>query len=91
MLTGKDGHHAAFGLTFAPYWEVKRSIYGGKNDDRSLFIFPSAGYRYQRKRGGWFGQAAMGPMIQLNPPAYDVFDFSTTVRYSFNLGMGYSF
>lgn len=91
VLTGKRDHHAEFGLTMTPYWQVKYSAYGGTNDDRTLFAFPSIGYRYQPCTGGLFARAAVGPLFNFNPPAYDVLDFSTTVDFSFSVALGFSF
>jgi hypothetical protein len=91
ILTGKNDHHAAFGLTLTPQMEIKRSIYGGKNNDKSMYVFPSVGYRYQQKKGGIFLHAATGPLINMNPPAYNVWDITTTVAFSFSLGLGYTF
>ena len=91
VLTGRNDHHAEFGLTLTPFWEVKYSAYGGTNNDRTLFAFPAVGYRYQPCKGGLFARVAAGPLLEFNPPAYDVLDFSTSIDFSISFGLGFTF
>jgi hypothetical protein len=68
VITGHNSHHAEFALVLTPMIE-KHYLIGSNNVDKDKFIyvFPAAGYRYQKYDGGFFFHAVLGPMVILDP------------------------
>jgi hypothetical protein len=92
VFSGKRVHHAEFSLTFTPLI-VRHAIdsIGRTDTDKFLYLIPGAGYRYQKNSSGLFIRAIAGPMIILDPRSGDFWNMDPQVRFSFSLGMGYSF
>ena len=92
IFTGHSDHHAEFSLTVTPLVEKKTVAYGnGTDNDKFIYLFPGAGYRYQRPMGGFFFKAMAGPAIILDPPEGDFWNMDPKVKFSFSLGAGISF
>ena len=92
FFTGHSDHHAEFSFTATPLVEHKAVAYGtGSDNDKFIYLFPAAGYRYQRPSGGIYLKAAAGPAIILDPAEGDFWNMDPKVKFSFSLGAGWSF
>jgi hypothetical protein len=92
FFTGHGDHHAEFSFTATPLVEHKRVAYGSGSDyDKLIYLFPAAGYRYQRSSGGISLKAMAGPAIILDPADGDFWNMDPKVKFSFSLGAGWSF
>jgi hypothetical protein len=92
FFTGHSDHHAEFSFTATPLVEHKTVAYGnGSDNDKFIYLFPAAGYRYQRPTGGIFLKAMAGPAIILDPAKGDFWNMDPKVKFSFSLGAGWSF
>ncbi len=90
--TGHGNHHADFTITLIPL--VQKHYYIGSNqadNDKFLYIFPGAGYRYQKPKGGFFLRALAGPMIILDPQENDFWNMNPSVKFNVSVGAGISF
>jgi hypothetical protein len=92
FFTGHNDHHAEFSFTATPLVEHKTVAYGnGSDNDKFIYLFPAAGYRFQRPAGGIFLKANAGPAIILDPAEGDFWNMDPKVKFSFSLGAGWSF
>ena len=92
IITGRNDHHAEFAMTITPLIEKNNVSNGGGTDlDKFLYLFPCAGYRYQKHRGGIFLRAMAGPAIILDPVEGDFWNMDPKVRLSFSVAAGFSF
>ncbi|GAB3831565.1 hypothetical protein [Hymenobacter jeollabukensis] len=73
LLTGSGAHHTEFGLGLTP--AVRH--YRRADTDKVLYLTPLAGYRYQPPQGRWYAGAGLTPVLFIDPPSYDPWDFST--------------
>jgi hypothetical protein len=85
VLTGPGAHHAEFGLGLTP--AVRH--YRLPDTDKVLYLTPLAGYRYQPPRGRWYLGAGLTPVLFIDPPSYDPWDFSTRWYASGRLLLGW--
>jgi trans-L-3-hydroxyproline dehydratase len=70
FITGKHDHHGEFGLTIIPYfqyYEDHPAVDYSDKADKSIFVNPSAGYRFQKPGRSIFLKAAIGPSVFLDP------------------------
>ena len=92
ITTGRKNHHAEFSLTVTPLVEKKEVNYGsGSENDKFIYLFHGAGYRYQKPSGGIFFRAMAGPAIILDPAEGDFWNMNPRVKFSFSLSAGFSF
>lgn len=90
LITGHNDHHFELAMLFIPLVESKKT--GGVTDnDKFIYLFPAAGYRYQKSDGGIFFHALAGPMIILDPAEGDFWQMDPMVKFSFSLGLGFNF
>jgi len=91
-FTTGSKHH--FEMSLAVITHVEQHLYEKvKTDlDKQLYIKPSIGYRYQQSTGGLFIRAGVGPQIFMDPPSYNVWDFTPKViGLSGQVAVGFSF
>lgn len=93
FITGMNEHHAEFSLTVIPYIDYDVHLVGSNNteSDKYIFVNPSIGYRYQKKEGGIFLKAAVGPSIFLDPPSNDFWNMDPKLYIFGSIGLGISF
>lgn len=93
FITGLNEHHAEFSLTVIPYIDYDVHLVGSNNteSDKYIFVNPSIGYRYQKKEGGVFLKAAVGPSIFLDPPSNDFWNMDPKLYAFGSIGVGISF
>jgi hypothetical protein len=91
-FTTPGNHHFELGLGLTPYVDHYRTFLA-KNDqsDKYLYVVPHVGYRYQKPEGGFFFTAGLMPSIFMDPPSYDVWDFTPEFRMWGGLALGISF
>lgn len=92
FITGKQSHHAEFGLTLIPYIDKYKTFLSGDNvSDKYLYVIPSAGYRFQPVSGGVFFRATVGPLILLDPPSDNFWKMDPKFFGYGSIGMGITF
>jgi hypothetical protein len=93
FITGTNEHHAEFSLTVIPYIDYDVHLVGSNNSesDKYIFVNPSIGYRYQKKEGGIFLKASVGPSIFLDPPSNDFWNMDPKLYAFGSIGLGISF
>ncbi len=91
VFTGNQYHHADFGLMVTPLVEKKEVYGGGTDNDTFIYLFPGAGYRFQKPAGGLHFRVMAGPAIILDPAEGDFWNMDPKLRFSFSIGAGYSF
>jgi hypothetical protein len=92
IITGRKEHHVEFSMTITPLINKVELTNGtGSDNDAFIYLFPGAGYRYQKPSGGIFLRVLAGPAIILDPAESDFWNMDPKVRFSFSLGAGVSF
>ena len=92
IITGVNDHHAEFSITITPLINRIELTNGtGFDNDMFIYLFPCAGYRYQKPGGGIFFRAMAGPAIILDPAEGDFWNMDPEVKISFSVGAGFSF
>ncbi len=94
FITGKHDHHGEFGLTIIPYfhyYEDHPAVDYGDKADKSIFVKPSAGYRFQKPGRSIFLKAAIGPSVFLDPPAGDFWNMDPKLYFFGSLSAGICF
>ncbi len=92
FFTGQNAHHAEFGLTVIPYVEnYKKQGNTANESDKKLYIIPGAGYRYQKKEGGFFCKVIAAPVLALDPPSDNFWKMDTKVYAGVSIAAGYNF
>ncbi len=92
FFTGQKAHHTEFGLTFIPYVENYKKLGNSANEsDKKLYIISGAGYRYQKKEGGFFCKAIAGPVLALDPPSGNFWKMDGKIYGGISIAAGFSF
>ncbi|MBS1919396.1 MAG: hypothetical protein JST17_03995 [Bacteroidetes bacterium] len=92
FFTGHQRDHFEFGLTIVPYIEKYEKLFSpGNISDKKIYLFPGAGYRYQKPNGGFFFKAIIAPVIYLDPPSDHFWKMGGKLYTGGNLSAGISF
>ena len=92
LITGKENHHAEFGLTLIPFIDHYKTFLSGDNlSDKKIYVIPFIGYRFQKPSGGIFFKASVSPLIFLDPPSDDFWNMDPKVYAYGNIGIGFCF
>jgi len=93
FITGLNEHHAEFSFNVIPYIDYDVHLVGSNNteSDKYIYVNPSIGYRYQKKEGGVFLKAAVGPSVFLDPPSNDFWNMDPKLYAFGSIGLGISF
>lgn len=85
-------HHLEFTLGFTPYIKDYKTFLS-KNDlsDKQFYITPGIGYRYQKINGGLFFTAGFDPLVFMDPPSGNFWNFTPEFKPSAHLAAGVSF
>jgi hypothetical protein len=91
-FTRGSQHHMEFSLGITPYLKDYKTFLQ-KNDlsDKQFYITSGIGYRYQKLDGGFFFTAGLDPLIFMDPPSDNFWNFSPEFRQSAHLAAGLSF
>ena len=85
-------HHFEFSLGITPYLrDYKTFLHKNDLSDKQLYITPGFGYRYQKINGGFFFTAGIDPLIFIDPPSTNFFNFTPEFKPSAHLAAGISF
>lgn len=92
FFTGKHQHHAEFSLTLVPYIERFNYLFKpGNLSDKKFFILPTAGYRYQKPGGGFFGKIQAGPFFYVDPASDSNTKTDSRIYTGVIIGIGQNF
>ena len=85
-------HHLEFSLGLTPYIKDYKTFLS-KNDlsDKQFYITPGVSTRYQKIKGGFFCSAGIDPLIFMDPPSDNFWNFSPEFKPSAHLAAGISF
>jgi hypothetical protein len=85
-------HHFEFSLGLTPYIkDYKTFLHSNDLSDKQIYITPGLGYRYQKLNGGFFFTAGIDPLIFMDPPSDDFWNFTPEFKPSAHLAAGISF
>jgi hypothetical protein len=85
-------HHLEFSLGITPYLKDYKTFLQKKDlSDKQFYITPGIGYRYQKINGGFFFTAGVDPLIFMDPPSDNFWNFTPEFRPSAHLAAGISF
>ncbi|MEO5995236.1 MAG: hypothetical protein ABIN89_00985 [Chitinophagaceae bacterium] len=91
FTTGKQ-HHFEMSVAVIPMIEKHTFSKGMEDLDKQMYVKPSVGYRYQKASKGLFVKLAAGPQIFMDPPSYNVWDFTPKlIAPSAQVALGISF
>ena len=92
FFSGQHTHHAEFSVTLVPYIEHYQKLFSpGSLSDKKIYILPGAGYRYQKRSGGFFFKALFSPVIYLDPASDNFWRMDAKLYPGVAAGMGISF
>ena len=85
-------HHLEFSLGLTPYLKnYKTFLHQNDLSDKQFYITPGIGYRYQKINGGFFLNTGIDPLIFMDPPSGNFWNFSPEFKPSAHLAAGISF
>lgn len=85
-------HHLEFSLGVTPYLKnYKTFLHRNDLSDKQAYITPGIGYRYQKINGGFFFTAGIDPLIFMDPPSVNFWNFTLEFKASAHLAAGISF
>ena len=92
LLTGKENHHAEFGVTIIPFIDHYKTFLSGDNlSDKKINVIPAIGYRFQKPSGGIFFKVSVSPLLFLDPPSDDFWNMDPRLYAYGSIGIGFSF
>src|SRR5437868_2554545 len=85
-------HHVEFSLGLTPYIKNYKTFLHSKDlSDKQVYITPGFGYRYQKINGGFFFTAGIDPLIFMDPPSDNFWNFVPEFKPSAHMAIGISF
>ena len=90
-FTGGLQHHFEVSLGITPYLkDYKTFLHKNDLSDKQFYITPGIGYRYQKINGGFFFSAGIDPLIFMDPPSDNFWNFTPEFRASAHFAAGIS-
>ena len=84
-------HHLELSLGITPYLKDYKTFLHKKDlSDKQFYITPGIGYRYQKINGGFFFTAGVDPLIFMDPPSDNFWDFVPEFKSSAHVAAGIS-
>ena len=85
-------HHLEFSIGFTPYLkDYKTFLHKIDLSDKQMYITPGIGYRYQKIDNNFFISAGVDPLIFMDPPSDNFWNFKPEFKPSAHLAFGFLF
>ena len=85
-------HHLEFSLGITPYIkDYKTLLHQTDLSDKQFYITPGIGYRYQKVNNNFFLSAGFDPLIFLDPPSDNFWNFKPSFKPTGHLALGFAF
>lgn len=85
-------HHLEFSIGITPYLKDYKTFLK-KNDlsDKQIYITPGLGYRYQKINGDFFLSVGVDPLVFIDPPSDNIWNFTPLFKPTAHLAFGLLF
>jgi hypothetical protein len=85
-------HHLEFSIGLTPYLkDYKTFLHKNDLSDKQFYITPGIGYRFQKINGNFFFTAGIDPLIFIDPPSDNIWNFTPEFRPAGHLAFGILF
>ena len=92
VFTSGLQHHLELSIGITPYLkDYKTFLHKDDLSDKQIYITPGIGYRYQKINGTFFLTAGVDPLIFMDPPSDNVWNFVPEFKPTGHLALGYVF
>jgi hypothetical protein len=92
VFTSGPQHHVEFSLGLTPYLkDYKTFLHKPDLSDKQIYITPGIGYRFQKASGNFFLTAGIDPLIFMDPPSDNFWNFNTEFRPTGHVAFGLVF
>jgi hypothetical protein len=91
-FTQGSKHHFECSLGFTPYLKDYKTFLGNPDlSDKQVYITPAIGYRFQQASGTFFLGVGIDPLIFMDPPSDNFWNFAPEFKPWAHLEMGVMF
>lgn len=91
-FTSAAQHHFEFSLGLTPYLkDYKTFLHKPDLSDKQIYITPGVGYRFQKTNRNFFLSAGIDPLVFIDPPSDDFWNFETKFKPTAHLLLGIVF
>ncbi len=91
-FTSGSQHHFEFSIGLTPYLkDYKTFLHTEDLSDKQIYITPGIGYRFQKTNGDFFLTAGIDPLIFMDPPSDNFWNFKPEFKPTAHVALGLFF